>query len=136
MREPVPSLFTFHVGDPRLAGLAGVSVTEGEVHVAGDKRLRQRGPILVTHWGLSGPAVLKLSAWGARDLAERDYTFAIDVDWVPALGADGLSTAVTDARRQHPRKKVWPDPRSGCPVGSGRPWSGPPASAASAPGPS
>jgi len=69
IEPPVPSLFTFNIAaDPRLADLAGVSVERVEIAVRGTK-LRGRWPLLVTHWGLSGPAILKLSAWGARELA-------------------------------------------------------------------
>jgi predicted Rossmann fold flavoprotein len=77
---PVPSLFTFHIDDPRLAGLEGLSVQDGGVAVPGTRH-RQRGPVLVTHWGLSGPAVLKLSAWAARELHDRDYRFDLNVNW-------------------------------------------------------
>ncbi|MFO7654682.1 MAG: aminoacetone oxidase family FAD-binding enzyme [Candidatus Krumholzibacteriia bacterium] len=82
---PVPSLFTFKIPDPRLRGLAGVAVEKAVVAVAGTS-LRQRGPVLVTHWGLSGPAVLALSSRGARDLHAARYRFDLQVSWVPALG--------------------------------------------------
>src|SRR5690606_22867418 len=71
LAPPVPSLFTFHLDDARLQGLAGVSVPSAGLHVPGTA-LRERGPVLVTHAGLSGPVVLKLSAWGARELAAVD----------------------------------------------------------------
>jgi predicted flavoprotein YhiN len=74
LEEPVPSLFTFHVPVPWLTELAGVSVDPVEVSVPGTK-LRERGPILITHKGVSGPAILRLSAWGARELHARDYRF-------------------------------------------------------------
>jgi len=77
---PVPSLFTFQLADPRLAGLAGVAAEHVEVRVPGTE-LRERGPLLVTHWGMSGPAILKLSAWGARLLHDRDYRFDLTVNW-------------------------------------------------------
>jgi len=78
---PVPSLFTFHVRDPRLEGIAGLSVERASVSVRG-ANLCESGPVLVTHWGLSGPAVLRLSAWGARELHARDYRFALRVNWL------------------------------------------------------
>src|SRR4051812_13319585 len=68
IEPPVPSLFTFHIDDKRLEGLSGVSVPRAVASVPG-KPLRTEGPLLITHWGLSGPAILKLSAWGARELA-------------------------------------------------------------------
>ncbi len=78
---PVPSLFTFNIKDPRLSDLLGVSVPLAEVQVDGQK-LRSSGPLLITHWGLSGPAILKLSAWGARELAALNYRFGVRVNWI------------------------------------------------------
>ena len=74
IEPPVPSLFTFHIDDARLIGLSGLSVENAVVTVAGTK-LKTDGPLLITHWGASGPAILKLSAWGARELAEVNYEF-------------------------------------------------------------
>lgn len=78
---PVPSLFTFNIKDARLSDLLGVSVPLAEVQVEGQK-LRSSGPMLITHWGLSGPAILKLSAWGARELAALNYRFGVRVNWI------------------------------------------------------
>lgn len=80
IEQIAPSLFTFQIDDARLTGIEGLSVPEAEVWVPGTK-LRERGPVLVTHWGLSGPGILRLSAWGARELAERDYQFEVRVSW-------------------------------------------------------
>jgi predicted Rossmann fold flavoprotein len=110
--EPlVPSLFTFHINDPRLKELSGVSVEEAVTAVPGTQ-LKERGPLLITHWGLSGPAVLKLSAWGARELAERDYKFTLRVNWVPQLNVETARTALEAARAANPKRKVM----NGCPV--------------------
>jgi len=79
---PVPSLFTFHITDPRLTDLAGVSVENVAVIAPGTK-LKTDGPVLVTHAGLSGPGILKLSAWGAREFAEKNYAFPISLNWTP-----------------------------------------------------
>ena len=84
LEPPVPSLFTFHIELPWLRSLAGVSLGEVEVSVPA-ARLRERGPLLVTHWGLSGPAILRLSAWGARTLHELNYNFPLFVNWLPQL---------------------------------------------------
>jgi predicted Rossmann fold flavoprotein len=86
---PVPSLFTFNLGLPWLRALAGVSVPEVEVAipVAG---LRERGPLLVTHWGVSGPVVLRLSAWGARALHARGHVFPMQINWLPQFTRDEL----------------------------------------------
>jgi predicted flavoprotein YhiN len=85
LEPPVPSLFTFHIELPWLRDLAGVSVEDAEVMVPGTK-LRERGPLLVTHWGLSGPVILRLSAWGARELHALDYKFGLHVNWLPEKG--------------------------------------------------
>lgn len=104
--EPlVPSLFTFHIADPRLEGLAGVSVEDAATAVVGT-RLRERGPLLVTHWGLSGPAILKLSAWGARELAACEYRFQLRVNFVAANDAAALRRRLTEAREKNPRKQI------------------------------
>ena len=78
---PVPSLFTFNIKDERIKDLAGLSVSNALVKVTGTK-LEANGPLLITHWGLSGPGVLKLSAWGARLLNEKQYNFDLQVNWL------------------------------------------------------
>ncbi|MBV6645814.1 MAG: NAD(P)/FAD-dependent oxidoreductase [Cyclobacteriaceae bacterium] len=80
----VPSLFTFNIEDDRLVDLAGISFPETKVKIASTK-LAESGPLLFTHWGLSGPAILKLSAWGARQLQSLTYKFTIIVNFVPRL---------------------------------------------------
>ena len=81
---PVPSLFTFNIKDERIKDLAGLSVPNALVKVTGTK-LAANGPLLITHWGLSGPGVLKLSAWGARLLNEKQYNFDLQVNWLGNL---------------------------------------------------
>ena len=98
LEPPVPSLFTFQIETPWLRELAGVSLEIAEVSVP-DAGLRERGPLLVTHWGLSGPVVLRLSAWGARKLNALDYRFPVLVNWLPKLNADQLA-AELQARRE------------------------------------
>jgi predicted Rossmann fold flavoprotein len=88
LEPPVPSLFTFQIEAPWLRELAGVS-SIAEVSVPATK-LRERGPVLVTHWGLSGPAVLRMSAWGARALHNLNYQFALLVNWLPELNAEKI----------------------------------------------
>ena len=82
IEPPVPSLFTFQIESPWLRSLAGVSVERAEVSVPA-AQLRETGPLLVTHWGLSGPAVLIISAWGARRLHDLNYQFPLLVNWLP-----------------------------------------------------
>jgi predicted Rossmann fold flavoprotein len=90
LSPPVPSLFTFHVEAPWVRRLAGVSVPEVEVLAPGTA-LCERGPVLFTHWGLSGPAILRLSAWGARQFHALDYRFVLRVNWLPQLAAEELA---------------------------------------------
>jgi predicted Rossmann fold flavoprotein len=97
LEPPVPSLFTFHVAEPWIRALAGISVPLAEVSVA-QEGIRDRGPLLLTHAGLSGPAVLKLSAWGARQLHQLDYRFPLLIDWLPGLDADALSKKLEHCR--------------------------------------
>ncbi|TSA33118.1 MAG: NAD(P)/FAD-dependent oxidoreductase [Opitutales bacterium] len=102
---PVPSLFTFHIQDTRLHDLSGVSV-ENVVLTAPGTKLRTDGPLLVTHWGVSGPAVLKLSAWGAREFAGQNYSFPININWVPPRTRDTLLKELAQVREQNARKQV------------------------------
>lgn len=79
--QPVPSLFTFNIKDVRIVDLGGISVPNATVKIL-DTKLENYGPLLITHWGLSGPAVLKLSAFGARILAEKSYQYKVEVNWL------------------------------------------------------
>ncbi|WP_299525964.1 NAD(P)/FAD-dependent oxidoreductase [uncultured Lutibacter sp.] len=79
--QPVPSLFTFNIADARLKDIPGTSVPKASVKVLNSK-LNEEGPLLITHWGLSGPGILKLSAWGALELHQKDYQFEIEVNWL------------------------------------------------------
>jgi len=96
VEPPVPSLFTLQIEAPWLRELSGVAVT-AEVTAPGQK-LRERGPVLITHWGLSGPAVLRLSAWGARRLHELDYRFPLHVNWLPDWSAEKLAAEFQQRR--------------------------------------
>jgi predicted Rossmann fold flavoprotein len=90
IEEPVPSLFTFNLPGHAITKLMGVSVEKAVVKVQGSK-LQQGGPLLITHWGLSGPAVLKLSAWGAKELSARHWNFEISVNWLPGYTEQSLA---------------------------------------------
>jgi len=98
LEPPVPSLFTFHIANPWLRALAGISVENVEASVLQTK-LRERGPVLVTHWGLSGPVILRLSAWGARALHEMNYQCTLRINWLPNSSDESLAKEF-DARRQ------------------------------------
>ena len=103
IESPVPSLFTFQIETPWLRSLAGVSA-DAEVSVPVAK-LREHGPLLVTHWGLSGPAILKMSAWGARVLHKLDYKFPLFVNWLPELNEEKI-TQQFQARRESAGAKL------------------------------
>jgi predicted Rossmann fold flavoprotein len=102
---PAPSLFTFEINDARLNGLAGVSVERATVQLE-DSKLQQTGPVLITHWGLSGPAVLKLSAFGARLLHERNYNAGLTVNWLPDLRHEDLIDPLHEMKRLRGGQKV------------------------------
>ncbi len=103
----VPSLFTFKVPDQRLSGLSGISSADVSLQLlAGGERFSQRGAILITHWGLSGPAILKLSAWGARALAECRYQAELSVNWLPALSNDELLKRLSELKIEFARRSI------------------------------
>ena len=102
---PVPSLFTFHIQDNRLTDLTGLSVEKVKVKACGTK-LATEGPLLLTHWGMSGPAILKLSAWGAREFAECNYNFSIEINWVPEFSQTTLSKKLNEVRIAEARKQI------------------------------
>lgn len=104
LAAPVPSLFTFQIEVAWLRELAGVAV-EAEVAIPQIK-LRERGALLLTHWGLSGPAVLKLSAWGARELAALDYKFPLLVNWLPDMNVEKIIAEFQRRRERDGAKLV------------------------------
>lgn len=105
-----PSLFTFKIPDRRLEGLAGIAV-DGAVATIPGTKLRSVGPCLITHWGLSGPAILRLSAWGARELRDKDYLFDVVINWCGEMSMEAVDAALVTARESAPKKRV----RSGLP---------------------
>jgi predicted Rossmann fold flavoprotein len=105
LEPPVPSLFTFHIATPWLRGLAGVCIEAAEASVPG-ARLRERGALLATHWGLSGPVILRLSAWGARELHELDYKFPLHINWLPQLDAEKIAAEFQSRRDLQPAKLI------------------------------
>lgn len=102
--EPVPSLFTFNINDKRLVDLLGTSVPNATVNIVGTK-LEAYGPLLITHWGMSGPAVLKLSAFGARILADKNYQYNVEVNWL-SRPTDKVLNVLFNLKKKEPRKKV------------------------------
>ncbi len=107
IESSVPSLFTFNIRDPRLKDLAGISVSNAQVRLgAGKNKLEQNGALLITHWGLSGPAILKLSAWGARFLHELKYASNLYVNWLPEYNQETLKQEFIKVKKAHSRKKI------------------------------
>ena len=102
---PVPSLFTFHIPVPWLRELAGIAVDPVEVTLPG-LRLRERGALLITHSGVSGPAILRLSAWGARALHEVKYQFPLHINWLPDLNAESIAAGLESRRAAQPARLI------------------------------
>ncbi|WP_258104846.1 NAD(P)/FAD-dependent oxidoreductase [Marinoscillum sp. MHG1-6] len=100
-----PSLFTFNIDDPRLHNLPGVSFENVHIKVVKSK-LEESGPLLITHWGLSGPVVLKLSAWGALELKERKYDFGVLINFVPGLNQEEVRSTLQELKTTSPKKKT------------------------------
>jgi len=105
IEEPVPSLFTFNMPGHSINALMGVAVPDAQVRIAGES-LKERGPLLITHWGMSGPAILKLSAWGARMLKEKDYHFEIRVNWLGGRSEQSVRDEILMTRESSGGKKI------------------------------
>jgi predicted Rossmann fold flavoprotein len=113
VEPPVPSLFSLHVPAPWLRSLPGISVSEVELSV---EKLCERGPLLITHNGISGPAVLRLSAWGARILHEKNYRFTLRVNWIPEINEAELRAEFQSRRQKEPTRRVNNSPIGAIPV--------------------
>ena len=102
--SPVPSLFTFNIKDSRIKELPGVAA-QVTVKVK-DSKLKSTGPLLITHWGMSGPAILKLSAWGARILHDKNYQFTIFVNWLNDADQEEVEKKLKELKQEHAKKSV------------------------------
>jgi len=120
LEPPVPSLFTFHLGVPWLRALSGITLPAVEVSLAGFPR-RETGPLLITHSGVSGPAVLRLSAWSARWLAEHGYQAMLRLNWLPGPAAGALDRELDARRKSQPARLVVNSPLAPLPA---RLWEG------------
>lgn len=109
VEEPVPSLFTFKIKDKRIDGLAGVAVEDVTLRM---DSITQRGPLLITHWGTSGPAVLRTSAWGARELYEKKYHAQLIVNWLGEISFEKVLEVLHRNKewKENARKKVSTNP--------------------------
>ncbi len=115
IEPPVPSLFALHIDTSWLRELPGVSVSDVELTAAGT-RLRERGPLLITHHGVSGPVVLRLSAWGARELAAADYKFTLQLNWLPEMNRDAITAELQARRQTQPKRRVASTPLAPLPT--------------------
>ncbi len=109
IRGPIPSLFTFNDQDKRFANLMGIAVPNAEVRIAGTSH-RQTGPVLITHWGLSGPAVIRLSAWAAEFLHSVHYRFTALVNWTGETTEDDTRAYLLSRKQAAARQKIWGNP--------------------------
>lgn len=105
IENPVPSLFTFNMPGNKIVDLMGITVQDAKVKINNTK-LEQRGPLLITHWGFSGPSTLKLSAWGARVLADMKYEFSITVNWIPEYNENSLREKYQQLRFEIATQKI------------------------------
>ena len=106
---PVPSLFTFHIKDELIKGLQGIAVESATVSIT-DAKLSETGPVLITHWGLSGPAILRLSAWGAVALHERQYKFQLRVNWTDTLNTPQTIARLKQFKNDNPKRNILKHP--------------------------
>jgi hypothetical protein len=104
--NPVPSLFTFILSVNIFAGLEGISVPEVEIKLNDDKKSLQKGSLLITHGGLSGFGILKFSAFSARKLAEKNYKFTLDINWLPGFKREHLFDKITELKKSIPNKTL------------------------------
>ncbi|MBS1935218.1 MAG: aminoacetone oxidase family FAD-binding enzyme, partial [Bacteroidetes bacterium] len=103
--DPVPSLFTFNLPDNPITQLMGVSVSDANIKINNSK-LSESGPLLITHWGLSGPAVLRLSAWGARELGNKEYQFSVSINWLPGFNEQSLREKFHEYRIENAAQRI------------------------------
>lgn len=149
IEEPTPSLFTFNMPGHAITKLMGVTIPDVRVKIAGSgagaigraaaTTLDERGPLLITHWGLSGPVILRLSAWGAKELAAKEYQFQILVNWVPEYGEPALRQRLGEIRYEWAAQKIgtknpfglpqrlWEFLFTGCGIAEGLRWADLPA---------
>jgi predicted Rossmann fold flavoprotein len=109
IKPPIPSLFTFNDSEKKFKDLMGVSVPKGVVRLAGTKFLQQ-GPVLITHWGLSGPAVIKLSAWAAEYLHERKYEITALVSWIGDVKEEDIRNSLSQYKTNFKKRKIYSYP--------------------------
>jgi len=102
---PVPSLFTFNMPNEKIKTLMGVAATTAQVKIEGTK-IKTQGPVLITHWGMSGPAILKASSFGARELAGKEYHFNVRINWLEEFNAERIFSLFAEASQASPQKQI------------------------------
>lgn len=117
LAKPVPSLFSFNIRDARIANLSGISLADCslELTIAGQAVFRERGPLLITHWGLSGPAIIRLSAWAARELSEVNYKAALKIAWLGQETQQSVIEKLKSLKQREARRLVSADKGLGLP---------------------
>ena len=105
IENPVPSLFTFNMPDESVTSLMGIVVEKSIVSIQGTK-FKSEGPLLITHWGMSGPAILKLSSFGARFLSEKDYRFNVQVNWINITNNDLVLSELKNFATENENKSL------------------------------
>jgi predicted Rossmann fold flavoprotein len=114
IEEPLPSLFTFNMPGNPITSLMGVVADPVKIKIIGSK-LQETGPLLITHWGMSGPAVLKLSAWGARELAQTNWKFTVHINWLATHTEQTLKVLFQEWRLTKAATRVWSKNELGIP---------------------
>jgi predicted Rossmann fold flavoprotein len=109
IQEPIPSLFTFNDSAKHFADLMGIAVPNAEVKIAGSKFI-QKGPLLITHWGLSGPAVIKLSSWAAEYLHGLHYNFTALVSWIGESNEENIRAFLQLQKIERSKQKIYGNP--------------------------
>lgn len=106
--ELAPSLFSFKISDPLISDLSGMSFESAEIKllIEGEKVFREKGPMLITHWGLSGPAVLKISAWAAREMKRADYKAQLQVNWLGLKRAEDVTEILKKIKETHVKSQI------------------------------
>jgi predicted Rossmann fold flavoprotein len=106
IEPPVPSLFTFNINDKRIKDIPGISVKNTDIKIEGTK-LKSGGPLLITHWGMSGPGILKISAWGARELHKMDYKFKVNINWLPGMNQESVKEKLISIKNDNLTRRIY-----------------------------
>jgi predicted Rossmann fold flavoprotein len=106
IEPPVPSLFTFIINDKRIKNIPGISVKNTDIKIEGTK-LKSVGPILITHWGMSGPGILKVSAWGAKELHKMDYKFKLRINWLSGVNQESAKELLIKIKNSNLTRRIY-----------------------------